>query len=455
VIVYIAPAFETSALITASFPGDNIHQGSSAEATGSIAGQVLIPIPTTLSIFPQSFSMVSGETKIFTAALVDNSGKPVRNKAIRWDATAGYFSTTTAETDSSGQVWAVYVAPDFASETSVVITVSFAGDEQYLADSASATGTVSPAQVPPGAVQASLKLSPDAFTVQSGSTISLVAVLFGPDFNPLAGKTITWTATAGEVSPTSITDSQGKAIVIYTAPTVDVQTAVMIIATFQGDNQLQAAQAVCKGLVVVPEVARAVENLTTSLQDLKFSVDNLSREISKVAEAISEGKIAVSVTVKLEKETRQPKVKKDFQHEQVQAQVEVKGNNVIARISSENRDGRTVILNVDNYALPIVNITHVKVEVDGREIPLADNYEDVLDPANDGDQAEYLILVGGEGIQVLVSLPHFSTRTITIRGPAAAPTAWTPLLVAVSIVVIVLILLFAFRRRAAARVPME
>jgi hypothetical protein len=155
------------------------------------------------------------------------------------------------------------------------------------------------------------------------------------------------------------------------------------------------------------------------------------------------------VTVRLGKETKQVEVKRDFQHEQVQTQVEVKGNNVIAKISSENREGRTVVLNIDNHILPVVNVQHVKVEVDGKEIPLADNYEDVLDPMNDGDQAEYLILVGGEGIQVLVSLPHFSTRTITIRGPtAAAPTAWAPLMVAVGIVIIVLILLFAFRRKS-------
>jgi hypothetical protein len=282
----------------------------------------------------------------------------------------------------------------------------------------------------------SLKLSPDTFAIQSGASVSLVAVLFGSDLNPLAGETIGWAVTAGEVSPMrTTTDSQGRAMVIYTAPVVEVPTAVMVVATFGGDNRYQPVIALSKGLVVVPEVARAVENLTTSLQDLKFSVDNLAKEISKLAEAISEGKVAVSVTVRLGKETKQAEVKRNFQHEQVQTQVEVKGNNVIAKISSENREGRTVVLNIDNYILPVVNVQHVKVEVDGKEIPLADNYEDVLDPMNDGDQAEYLILVGGEGIQVLVSLPHFSTRTITIRGPAAAaPTAWAPLMVAVGIV---------------------
>gem|GEM_PF-6434319 len=409
--------------------------------------------PTVLSLSPQSFSMNPGETRIFTATLLDNSGNPVRDKVITWSATAGYFSMTTSVTNSLGQAWTVYVAPDVATETSVVITVSFAGDEQYLSDRTSATGEISPLQVPPAWTPTSLTLSPDIFTIESGSTISLVAVLLDSSFNPLAGKTITWTATAGEVSPaTTSTNAQGKVTVLYTAPVVDIRTAVMVIATFWGDNQYRASQAVSKGLVVLPEVAKSIENLTGSLQDLKFSVDNLAQEISKVAGAISEGRVAASVTVKVEVETGRVKVKKDFQHEQVQAQVEVRGNNVIARISSENREGRTVILNVDNRVLPIVNIRHVRVEVDGQEIPLADDYDDVLDPTNDGGWAEYLILVGGEGIQVLVSLPHFSTRTITIRGPiTGGPSYWTPALVAVSIVVIVLILLLTLRRKPVPR----
>jgi PKD repeat protein len=410
----------------------------------------LTPRPATLTISPASFTLRSGSTVTLTATLRDSAGNPIFGRTISWSATAGSFSVTAARTNSLGQVQTVYTAPDLTIESPVIIMASFAGDDQYLACSASCWGTVSPLQLPPSVVSVSLKLSPDTFTIQSGASVSLVAVLFGPDLNPLAGETIGWAVTAGEVSPMrTTTDSQGRAMVIYTAPVVEVPTAVMVVATFGGDNRYQPAVAVSKGLVVVPEVARAVENLTTSLQDLKFSVDNLAKEISKLAEAISGGKVAVSVTVRLEKETRQVEVKRDFQHEQVQVQVEVKGNNIIAKISSENREGRTVVLNIDNYILPIVNVQHVKVEVDGKEIPLADNYEDVLDPMNDGDQAEYLILVGGEGIHVLVSLPHFSTRTITIRGPAAvAPTAWAPLMVAVSIVIIVLILLLAFRRRS-------
>jgi hypothetical protein len=268
-------------------------------------------------------------------------------------------------------------------------------------------------------------------------------MLFDSNFNPLAGKLITWTATDGRITPVStITDSQGRVSVTYTAPTVNIPTAVMVVATFRGDGQLQASQAECKGLVVIPEVATAVDGMRKSLQDLGFPVDNLGQEISKVAVAISEGRVAVSLTV------RSGEIRKDFEHGQVTARVEVVKPGVVeAKVSSESGEGRTVILNIDNSVLGVVSIQQVKVEVDGQPVPLASDYDDVLDPSNDGGTPEYLILVGGQGIQVLVSIPHFSTRTITIRGAVATSAAWTPLLVAVGIVVISLILLLVFWKK--------
>jgi hypothetical protein len=172
----------------------------------------------------------------------------------------------------------------------------------------------------------------------------------------------------------------------------------------------------------------------------------ISQGIKALTQAISEGKVAIITTIKLEKETGEIKIRRDFQDERIKAEVEVKGNAVVAIVSSENREGRTVILNIDNRALPILDLRRVEVEVDGEKVPLADSYEDVLNPNDDGGQAEYLILVGGEGIQVLVSIPHFSARTITIRGPiAATPANRTPLVLTAGIV-FMLILLFVFRR---------
>jgi hypothetical protein len=410
--------------------------------TGTYSGPTVAQptlIPTQLTVSPSTFTVQPGGAVTLTATLRDNLGNPVPGKVLSWSASAGSLSSTSTVTDSSGRAIVIYTAPSL--ETTVVISVSFAGDNTYAASSAQASGSVR-AQAGT-ALPTHLKLSPDTFTIKSGGTISLVALLFDSNFNPLAGKLISWRATDGIVIPASATtDSQGRVSVIYTAPTVSIPTAIIIVATFQGDSQFQASQAECKGLVVIPEVATAVDSMSTSLQDLGFPVDNLGREISKVALAISEGRVAASLTV------RSGEVRKDFEHGQVRAWVEVAKCGVVeAKVSSESGEGRTVILNIDNSVLGVVSIQQVKVEVDGQPVPLASDYDDVLDPSNDGDWPEYLILVGGQGIQVLVSIPHFSTRTITVRGPAGAPTARTPLLVAVGIVVISLTLLLVFWKK--------
>jgi len=45
---------------------------------------------------------------------------------------------------------------------------------------------------------------------------------------------------------------------------------------------------------------------------------------------------------------------------------------------------------------------------------MADDLPDVLDPNNDGLHAEYLITEGKNGLQIAVSIPHFSEHEIII-----------------------------------------
>ena len=46
---------------------------------------------------------------------------------------------------------------------------------------------------------------------------------------------------------------------------------------------------------------------------------------------------------------------------------------------------------------------------------------DILDPTDDNGVAEYFVLTGEMGSQVLVSLPHFSTHTVTLVAHDASP----------------------------------
>ncbi len=56
---------------------------------------------------------------------------------------------------------------------------------------------------------------------------------------------------------------------------------------------------------------------------------------------------------------------------------------------------------------------------------MADDYADVLNLDHD-ESAEYLILVGAKGAQVLVPIPSFSTYTITITTLPTQPVAQLP-----------------------------
>jgi hypothetical protein len=70
----------------------------------------------------------------------------------------------------------------------------------------------------------------------------------------------------------------------------------------------------------------------------------------------------------------------------------------------------------------------------------------VLDPTNDGDRAEYLILKGGRGMQIAVSIPRFSARLITIAVISSEGTPLSHLLLVSLILTTVLLVLWHSRR---------
>ena len=138
--------------------------------------------PTTLTVDPASFTLVSGETKLLTAILRDNENNPVAGRTITWSASAGTVSPQSSQTDSSGRATATYTAPTVTAQTSVTVTASFAGDDQYTASSGQSSGTVSPGQY-------SLDISPIPEVVP-GSNLILRGRVLDQAGNPLPGATI-------------------------------------------------------------------------------------------------------------------------------------------------------------------------------------------------------------------------------------------------------------------------
>jgi len=421
-VTYTAPSVTaaTSVTITASFAGDSSYSSSSGSSSGTVTASMVST--TTLSISPSSFTLSSGETTTLTATLT-SSGSLLSGKAITWSASTGTLSASSGTTNSSGQVSVTYTAPTATAQTTVTITASFAGNSSYSSSSGTSTGTVSQVAL----TSTTVEISPLDFDIASEESADIIAVLFGESYDVvLAGKAVQWSATDGVLVPLDdMTDNQGQARATYTAPAVSRQTAAIITVSFSGDDVYAGSSTISRVIVLLSDVSSALENLQTTMEQMQISVTTLAGALDNLRDAISAGKVGVSVSIEIE--DRSPKVSREFQHDVDVSVKEISiGNKVEMEVSSESDSGRTVIINVDNQILP--DISNAKVSYDGGEIRLASDYSDILDPT-DENVPEYLILTGASGTQVLVSVPHFSAHTITIATASAQPPATSPVLV--------------------------
>ncbi len=132
------------------------------------------------------------------------------------------------------------------------------------------------------------------------------------------------------------------------------------------------------------------------------------KEDANFSKAIEEKKVGASVIVESE---FSPKV--EIYSPEVDIAMDVISEKVVVKVSSDVPKGKTIVVSIDDETLAVSDITEVLVLFDGQEIPLANNYEDALNP-HDDDTPEYLILFAAEGIQILVSIPQFSTKTVTV-----------------------------------------
>lgn len=91
-----------------------------------------------------------------------------------------------------------------------------------------------------------------------------------------------------------------------------------------------------------------------------------------------------------------------------------RGANVMVVVSSDNETGRTVVLHLDKELYPGKGEADLTVQFDGENISRAADLADVLEPADDDGEAEYVLVVGADEIQVLVSVPGFSVHTVEV-----------------------------------------
>jgi len=99
----------------------------------------LVKSTTFLTISEENFTLQAGEHRYLTATLLSN-GNPLEGETITWSAAAGAIAPSSGQTNTLGQVTVVYTAPSY--ETSVTVSASYSGSEQYEPSNANSYGTI-------------------------------------------------------------------------------------------------------------------------------------------------------------------------------------------------------------------------------------------------------------------------------------------------------------------------
>jgi hypothetical protein len=179
----------------------------------------------------------------------------------------------------------------------------------------------------------------------------------------------------------------------------------------------------------VEKIEQSIEQIEVKVEDLQTTVEVL---VEKLENALVENRLGTIIVIENSQGRR------EYEHAEVDAEVEVRGSNIEVRVDS-GENYKTVLANIDDYTKRALQLDRIGVWVDDVQIEQAGDYDDVLDPTDDGDDAEYLVLVGRNGVQVLISIPRFSTRTITIATLPTVPTVGIPPLYIIIVAALVLV----------------
>ncbi len=176
----------------------------------------------------------------------------------------------------------------------------------------------------------------------------------------------------------------------------------------------------------------------------------LQRKIVNLASAISQRRVAAYVNIdSTAGEARNQAVESYVPEVNVVVKNVQQRNRIDIEVSSDQSEGKTIVLNIDKDTLDIVEEDDVQVLYDNVQIDMASDYDDVLDATNDGGNAEYILVFGSDRTQVLVSVPSFSVHSISVAQLPTVPSSGTPplwilMVVGIGIVVVMVITVWKF-----------
>jgi parallel beta-helix repeat protein len=185
----------------------------------------------------------------FTDASTDKDGRIVRWYWSFGDGTSSSLQNPRHRYTSAGTYTVTLTVTDDRGDTGSC--------------SGSLTVTSPPPPPPPAKTNTSLSITPLSFSLGPGKSLSLTATLRDANSNPLSGKTVSWSATAGSLSSQSgVTNSSGQVTVTYTAPAVSVRTPVTLAASFSGDSSYNASSENASGAVLITICIEGDDNFT-------------------------------------------------------------------------------------------------------------------------------------------------------------------------------------------------
>jgi len=147
-----------------------------------------------------------------------------------------------------------------------------------------------------------------------------------------------------------------------------------------------------------------------------------TEKIKTVEEAIKKGTLGGEITIVKKNESYEVDSVSYYSNVTIKAG-DLSSEKAEFTVSGDDHTtGKTIKVNIGKGAFSPKNF---KVIFDGNEIPMADNLSDVLNPDNDGLQPEYSVVYVkskcGDEFFLLISIPHFSTHTITIESLVKNP----------------------------------
>jgi hypothetical protein len=193
-------------------------------------------------------------------------------------------------------------------------------------------------------------------------------------------------------------------------------------------------------------------NLSVSASVLFRAIPKLGASIwrenqDKICDAIGDGKIGAELSVVARDGTW---VEDHIPYQDVQMRTTgAEKGRVEIEVTADLEEGKVVVINVDLESLDIASTTELEVLYDDIEL---DNVQSI-DALLEGTEAAYYVTVSEVGVQVLVSIPSFSTHTITIQKTEVikdkkAPTiGFMTMLIVIAAIATVAILAFASVRK--------